>query len=115
MYQIDFQCDLPNGIPSTLNFKDEKTREKPKAKVKYYIKAKLENHGKDIMKHKQVLVIREKPVEWKVGEQQQETSSIKTCCCCDQGTSSMWSTFEKNQFLPNEIAKGQVHVDNANC
>jgi len=43
-----------------------------------------------------VLIIREKPVEWKVGEAQQETSEIKTWCCCDQGTSTMWSVFEKN-------------------
>lgn len=32
--------------------KDESVREKPKAKIKYFIKAKLENHGKDLMKHK---------------------------------------------------------------
>ena len=30
------------------------------------------------------------------GEAQQETSEIKTWCCCDQGTSTMWSVFEKN-------------------
>ena len=27
----------------------------------------------------------------------------------------MWSVFEKNQFMPNEIAKGKVHVNNENC
>ena len=96
LYQIDFQLDLPHKIPASLNFKEKHVREEPKAKVKYYLKAKLENGGHDVMKYKQVLIIREKPVEWKVGEAQQETSEIKTWCCCDQGTSTMWSVFEKN-------------------
>jgi len=106
---------LPNNIPSSLNFKDKHSREKPKAKVKYHIKAKLENHGHDVMKHKQVLIIREKPVSFKVGEEQAETSHIKTWCCCDQGTSTMWSVFEKNQFIPTELARGKVHVNNEHC
>ena len=115
LYQIDFQLDLPNDIPSSLNFKDKHTREKPKAKVKYHLKAKLECNGHDLMKHKQVLIIREKPVEWRVGERQSETSNIKTWCCIDQGTSTMWSEFEKNQFIPTEFARGKIHINNENC
>lgn len=50
-----------------------------------------------------------------MGEEQKETSEIKTWCCCDQGTSTMWSMFEKNQFVPTEMCRGKVHVDNSNC
>ena len=61
-YVISFNFLLPNNIPSSLYFKGDKhDREKPKAKVKYYAKAKLECEGED-MKHKSVLIIREKPV-----------------------------------------------------
>ena len=50
--------------------KVENTREKPKAKVKYYVKTKLHTvHGDDEMKYKQVLVIREPPVPFKMNEQ----------------------------------------------
>lgn len=62
-----------------------------------------------------MLVIREPPVAFKQGEAQEETSEIKTCCCIDKGTSKMSSVFEKNIFMPNELVKGFVRVDNSNC
>ena len=82
--QVAFQTQLPNGIPSSLNFKYTGQREKPKAKVKYYVKATLWTADKkDAMKYKQVLMIREKPEDMRVGEAQAETSNIKTWCCID--------------------------------
>jgi hypothetical protein len=57
-------------MPSSMHMKVENTREKPKAKVKYYVKTKLHTvHGDDEMKYKQVLVIREPPVPFKMNEQ----------------------------------------------
>ena len=67
------------------------------------------------MKYKQLLIIREPPVAFKVGERQEEISQITTCCCFNKGTSKMGSEFEKNVFMPNEIVKGYVHVDNTHC
>lgn len=52
VHQINFQVALPHGIPSSLAFKDKHSREKPKAKVKYYVKAKVLNHKHDMMKYK---------------------------------------------------------------
>ena len=113
VYQVDFSTLLPNKIPSSLHFKDKHSREEPKAKVKYYVKATLKTVDKhDEMKFKQVLIIREKPVNMVVGDAQAETSNIKTWCCIDQGHSTMSSVFEKNVFLPNEIANGHVKVNN---
>lgn len=114
--EVNFQFVLPIGIPSSFYYKNKLIREKPKAKVKYTIKASLSSALKhDAMHYKQVLIIREPPVAFKVGEKQQEVSRIKTCCCIDKGTSTMYSEFEKNVFLPNEIVKGYVHVDNDHC
>ena len=116
IYQVDFQTELPHNIPSSLQFKHKHSREEPKAKVKYYVKATLKTNNKhDEMKFKQVMIIREKPVNLVVGEAQSETSNIKTWCCIDQGTSTMSSVFAKNVFLPNEIAEGHVKVNNENC
>ena len=63
-YEIQFSADLPERIPSSFHFKDKGNREKPAAKVKYYCKAvlKCEDEAHN-MKHKQVLSVREKPVE----------------------------------------------------
>lgn len=111
--EVSFSFKLPEHIPSSFYYKDKKCREKPMAKVKYTVGAKLE--ASPDMKYKQVLIIREPPVAFKAGEVQQETSQIKTCCCLDKGTSSMSSVFEKNVFMPNEHVRGSVKVDNANC
>lgn len=43
-----------------MHFKDNRKREKPKAKCKYYVKTTLHtNDHSDKMKYKQVLMIRE--------------------------------------------------------
>ena len=84
--------------------------------MKYYIKTILHTYDKhDTMKYKQVLIIRERPVNLVVGEAQSETSNIKTWCCIDQGTSTMSSVFNKNVFMPNEVAEGQVRINNEHC
>ena len=62
-YTVSFQFILPAGIPSSIYYKENHTREKAKAKVKYWVKAIV--HAKkssESMKYKQVLTIREKPV-----------------------------------------------------
>lgn len=57
---IPFAFNLPAGIPSSVYFKDNHIEQKPKGKVKYHIKAiLLGHHGKEVMKYKQVVVIRE--------------------------------------------------------
>lgn len=100
MYAVSFQFQLPLGMPSSIYFRGN-TRERAKAKVKYWVKATVVTGMLSMnLKNKQVIAIREKPVNFKMNEQQQETSKIKTWCCIDQGTSSMWSTFEKNIFTP---------------
>ena len=53
VYQVDFWTELPHNIPSSLFFKHKHSREEPKAKVKYYVKAVLhtDDHH-DTMKYK---------------------------------------------------------------
>ncbi len=115
-YAVSFQFTLPHGIPSSIAYKESHSHERAKAKVKYWVKAIVDGIKKDDdMKYKQVLAIREKPVEFKANEQKQETANIKTWCCIDQGASSMWSTFDKNIYTPQETAKALVHVDNSAC
>lgn len=116
VYSVEFATMLPEKLPSSIGFKHKKSREEPKAKIKYYVKAVLHTHDKhDEMKFKQVLIIREKPVALREGDQQSETSHIKTWCCVDQGHSTMSSVFNKNVFLPNEHCEGSIKVNNEEC
>ena len=116
VYEVGFQFLIPQHVPSSIHFADKKSRHEPKAKVKYYVKAKLQDHNEHTeMVNKQVLAIREPAVAYKEGEEQKETSNIKTWCCVDQGNSTMWSTFNKNIFTPHETAVAYVNVDNSEC
>ena len=67
------------------------------------------------MKHKAVLVIREKPVTLETNNVIKETSEIKTWGCCAQGTSSLNAEFAKNVYTPEEVAEGDLKIDNGNC
>lgn len=88
-YVIPFEFTLPGKVPSSLAFKS-KSREAPKAKVKYYIKATVTcSDPHNNMNYKQVLAIREKAEELKEDVKISETSEIKTWCCVSQGTSTM--------------------------
>ena len=99
-YTVKFAMLLPDDLPSSMMFKG-KTREKSKAKVKFFIKAKIvQNDGDDLMKFKQVLMIREKAVKLKEDNVISETSEIKTWCCCSQGNSKLSVEFNKNVFTP---------------
>lgn len=72
------------GMPSSINFKDTSVREHPKAKVKYYVKTTLHTQDRHhSMKYKQILAIREAPVQFKMNEQQAEESKVTTWCCID--------------------------------
>jgi hypothetical protein len=114
-YVITFSFLLPDKIPSSMIFKPSKhDREAPKARVKYFAKATLDCEGED-MKHKSVLVIREKPVTLETGNVMKETSEIKTWGCCAQGTSALEAEFAKNVFTPQEVAEGDLKIDNGNC
>lgn len=66
-YTVRFSFLLPDDVPSSINYKNSESKSKPKAKVKYYVKAilvagdNLDTH----MVHKQVLIVREKPMALK--------------------------------------------------
>lgn len=101
-------------MPASMNFKYKKNRIEPKAKVKYYVKAILKTpFHEDEMKHKQVMIIREKPVPFEANNQQFEDAQISTWCCIDQGSSKMWTAFEKNWFTPTDTARSMIHIDNS--
>jgi len=73
------------------------------ANVGASVSIKTHDHHHE-MKHKQVLAIREKPLELQEDVTIKETREIKTWCCCSQGNSSLKAQFNKNVFTPMEVA-----------
>ena len=52
-YTITFSFQLPNKVPSSLMYKNKHSREGPKAKVKYFVKCKINCKDDDMdLKHK---------------------------------------------------------------
>ena len=71
-YSIPVQFVLPGKLRSSMAYKS-KEKEKQKAKCKYVIKTEIIGLGDDeVMKYKQVLMIREPPVKFREGEAQFE-------------------------------------------
>ena len=115
-YTIPFSFQLPGSLPSSMNFKDSHTHAKPKAKVKYHIKAVLNDlSGKEVMKYKQVLIVREQGDAFKMEIKKEQENRINTWCCVDQGPSKLVVSFEKNVFEPTEVCKAYVNIDNKGC
>jgi hypothetical protein len=87
--------------------------DRPKAFVKYSVKATIITHSKQTLKYKQMLVIHEPPVPFAQNAQSKQQVALTTCCCCDKGTSGLEVRFDKNVFYSNEVACADVAVDNS--
>lgn len=115
-YSIPFSFNMPAGLPSSFQFIDDKIWQRPKGKVKYSIKAMmLDHHGKELMRHKQVLILREMGDAFRENISHNDSHNISTWCCCSQGVSSVNTTFDKNVFEPHELCKAVVNIDNSQC
>ncbi|CDW86234.1 UNKNOWN [Stylonychia lemnae] len=116
-YVFPFQFQLSENIPSSFFYKNSHIKKKPKAQVKYCIKASLETRSDhNEMQYKQVLIVREKPDQAvmekiaKISEQK-----VTTWCCVNQGTSKIEVQFDKNTFFPYEQVKCKVELNNGKC
>lgn len=111
---VGFSFKLPLGLPSSFFYKKNFTEEKPEAKCKYTITA-LVNSPDDqpYLRAKQVLLIRQKPVDLSENTSHFMRSELNNYGCIGKGFSSLKTEFEKNIYCPNEVAKAIVTVDNS--
>jgi len=82
-YDYSFYFYLPQGIPSSLFFKDKHIEAKPSLKIKYSIKAHLDIKGMKDVKYKHTLMVREPCEALRMDESHRDRDKIVTCCCCD--------------------------------
>ena len=115
-YSIPFSFTMPVGLPSSFQFIDNRMWQRPKGKVKYTIKASMLTHqNKELMRHKQVLILREMGDAYQENIVHNAENSITTWCCMNQGVSRVTTEFEKNVFEPRETCKAKVSIDNSAC
>eukprot|EP00347_Sterkiella_histriomuscorum_P005522 403356296 len=115
-YAIPFSFQLPSNIPSSVFYKNKHIQGKPKAMVKYLIRAALVDHHKHSqMKYKQVLIVREYDQAFQTNLKSTSENQITTGCCVNQGTSRLEVEFEKNVFEPTEVCRASVNLDNSRC
>ena len=114
VYECGFAFRIPEGCPSSFFFKKKHHDQKPEAKTKYTIEAKLEVKGEDF-KYKSTLCVREPAEVFDANINKRDRDPIVTWCCCSQGHSEMKTVFEKNNFMPHEVARATVNVDNSDC
>ena len=88
-----------------------------KAEVKYSIKAYLapwkHAHIKK-MKSKQLLIVRE-PAKAEYGNFFEDSANVTSCCCFSKGRASVKTSFEKNFYATEEVARCTAWVDNSAC
>ena len=112
-YAVQFQFNLPKDLPSTLKFKDEGAREKPKAKISYKIKASLDNCDCGDIYYKLKLMVRQS-----IGQTEPETKKINTNvqgCCWSENPSQLKIGFGKSVYDQHEMAEFEVEIDNSQC
>lgn len=115
-YVIPFKFLLPAGLPSSLLYNNKHHIKKPKAKIKYILKAKIQTKSDHHeMFYKQVLIIREHPPSLEQNISRVSQNAITTGCFQNQGVSKIEVKFDKNTFEPNEVARCSAIVDNSQC
>lgn len=97
-YTFRFEFALPETLPASIMFKNDNHADRPKVFIKYSVRAKIvTNSGKEL-KYKQMVMIHEPPIEFKVNYQNTVTIGLNTYGCCDMGTANLAIKFDKNIF-----------------
>ena len=118
-YTFPISFTLQRGIPSTFNY-DFYKHGPCHAKVNYVINAQVKSatmgmiSAAPIMCSQPFIVNQELIVSSGMQKKQLE-KEINSCCCINKGSSKIVTYFEKNDYVPGEIAYMITEVDNSKC
>ena len=115
-YSFPFCFAMGDHLPGSFRFISGQN--KTKGIIKYKVKAECESfqdeYAKDL-KSSQELVLRE-PIHRMITSKNKEiNSSVSTWCCIEKGNVFLRVYFEKDAYVPGEIANVMVEIDNSNC
>jgi hypothetical protein len=110
---------LPNGCPASIYLNNRDHAQRPKAKIKYWVKARIVDFIDDetnlIAKCKKCLTITEEPPNFEFLMMQMCEQRVTSWCCFDQGSSRANISFEKSTFEPTDLFETLVVILNFNC
>lgn len=116
-FVFPFQIKLDDDNPGSFMFID--SHHAAKAKIQYSISVFVKPHNKDHfkeMKYSQRLIVRQKmPAVMGVGTVDTQTKNLTTWCCFSKGPSTIKTSFERDTYLPSEVAKALCEIDNGKC
>jgi hypothetical protein len=105
----------PSDIPSSFNYYVPSTLLGPErtiAKLRYKLVAKVEGEGANIKKEARELYITRIMTAPVMSIVDQVSARISTWCCISKGTVRLNAQFNKNAFVPGEMATVILDVDN---
>jgi len=112
-----FQVNIDDTSPGSFMFIDHQNF--TKAKIQYSISVVVkphDTHNFKEMKFSQRLIVRQKmPAVMGVGTVDTQTKNLTTWCCFSQGPSTIKTSFERDTYLPSEVAKALCEIDNGKC
>ena len=115
-YSFPVSFILPSGLPSTFNYFYDNGGGVNYAKVNYVMTAQItSSQVKANVLCTQNLVINQEQVLSTGTQKRTNTLEVKSCCCINKGTTNMSTYFEKNDYVPGEIAYMICEVDNSLC
>lgn len=69
-YTVPFEFTIPAHLPASIMYHNIHHHDKPKAHIKYNVKAIVHNHDRTQLKYKQMLILHEPPVAFQENSQQ---------------------------------------------
>ena len=109
-FTFPFNMILPPKLAGTFFQK----RHRLLADISYHLEAVLtpinKSHPKLKFKHK--INIYEAPTMIAQTQDFIKPTLLTSCCCCNKGQSILHSSFQKNVYIPGEIANVQIELDN---
>ncbi len=104
---------LPATLPSTFH----EDCSDYSASISYELEAELTclDLSGTHMEAAQVVVLREMLQEGVAPKQGEMTAEVVNCCCMSKGFSNIFTSFEKNAYVPGETANMITEIDNSRC
>lgn len=119
-YEFPFTFYLTQNIPSSFHYGWKEHGESCYAKIRYWCKVKLENDfDENLLKGKQNFIINEGYSAKMDQNNKMKTDVLETnivgCCCFQQGKLKLKSYFQKDYYIPGDVASIIAEVDNSDC
>ena len=113
-YSFPFSFVLPPGLPSTFDYSYQEKEELCFGKVVYEVRSSLENSttNSSAISHCLPLFVNQQNQLANDSSRKELNQKITSCCCCAKGSTRIVTYFEKQEYVPGEVAFMITEADN---